>query len=30
MQIGETDGEGFDLGMSLREQDADVFGVVPG
>ena len=29
VQIGEADGERINLGMSLREQDADVLGVVP-
>src|ERR1039457_805110 len=30
MQVGEADGEGIEFGMNFREQDADVFGVVPG
>jgi len=30
MQVGEADGERIDLGMIFGEEDADVFGVVPG
>src|SRR5208337_4188125 len=29
VQVSEADGEGIDLGMSFREQDADIFGIVP-
>jgi hypothetical protein len=30
VKISEADGEGIDFGMNFAEQDADVFGVVPG
>ena len=30
VQVGEADGERIELGMDFREEDADVFGVVPG
>jgi hypothetical protein len=30
VEVGEADGERVEFGMSFGEQDADVFGVVPG